>query len=491
MTDQQRFDQLGYSSNGFFETPNLDRLARQGVIFDNAYSACTTCAPARASALTGLYPHRYAKATGPGFPPLQEGCWTIAHALRQAGYQTGLFGKTHFTPFHANHGFDVMRTIEHMNMYTPETIDDYLRWLLWQGKADPRATHLDGGGWGQRTDEFRKCHCAEVFPFEAKYHPTNWTAMETIKFIEKRDPAKPYMAWVTFAHPHAPFDPPEPYASRYNIDEMPAPETTMEINDNLPPVAKGLMQGSQPYGYVPVAKNSPEVIRKIRTYIRALVNQIDDAVGEILEHVNLEDTVVFFTSDHGDFYGNRGLMLKTPFFPLDDIAKVPFFCAGAGIPQGKRVANCIEVPDYVPTCLDLAGLPKDVAMDAVSLMPHFREGAVADDRIVYTFSNSNYPMVRKKQIKYFRHQDSGEELLFDLEKDPLETANCINDPAYAARAEELRVHLMELLARGIPDVPRFGGSTPWRDGAIGQKGDSRLPWQVVLGDRDQEQAQAG
>ena len=213
--------------------------------------------------------------------------------------------------------------------------------------------------------------------------------------------------------------------------------------------------------------------------------------ASLLSHVNLEDTVVFFTSDHGDFYGKRGLLLKTPFFPLDDLAKVPFFCAGAGIPQGKRIANCVEVQDFVPTCLDLAGLPGDVPMDAVSLTPHFGGGKVEADRIVYTMSGSHYPMVRKGQIKYFRHQPSGEELLFDLDKDPLETVNRIDDPTYASRAEELRVYLRDLLAKGIPEVPWFGGSTPWRDGAVGQKGDSRLPWLTTLCEKDQEQAQAG
>ena len=205
---------MGYSSEGFFETPNLDRLARQGVIFDNAYSSCTTCAPARASALTGLYPHRYPQ-SAPN-KPLQEGCWTIAHALRQAGYQTGLFGKTHFTPFHANHGFDVMRTIEHMNMYASRRSTITCAGSC--GRARPirgqRTSTAEAGGSGPRS--FGIATAPEPFPFEAKYHPTNWTAMETIKFIEKRDPSKPYMAWVTFAHPHAPFDPPEPYASRYS-----------------------------------------------------------------------------------------------------------------------------------------------------------------------------------------------------------------------------------------------------------------------------------
>src|SRR5215208_4151589 len=93
MTDQQRFDQLGFASGGHFQTPNLDELARRGVIFDAAYSGSTVCVPARTSLLTGLLDHRVPKA--PGSFAMQQGFWTVAHALRRAGYVTGLVGKMH------------------------------------------------------------------------------------------------------------------------------------------------------------------------------------------------------------------------------------------------------------------------------------------------------------------------------------------------------------------------------------------------------------
>ena len=150
------------------------------------------------------------------------------------------------------------------------------------------------------------------------------------------------------------------------------------------------MYGSMPYGYCPVSKYKPEEVRRMRAYIRALIYQIDEAVGEILQHVDLENTVVFFTTDHGDYYGYRGLMAKTPFFPLDDLARVPFFCAGAGVVGGRRVADCVNSPDFVPTALELAGLPS-LPLDTESLIPHFRNVNPPVGRIAYTSSHDKYP----------------------------------------------------------------------------------------------------
>ena len=113
LTDQQRFDQLGYSSGGHFDTPNLDRLAHGGVIFEHAYSASTVCVPSRVALMTGIEPHRVPTQENPW--ALREGFWTVAHELRRAGYQTALIGKAHFAPVHAQHGFETLRLCEHLS----------------------------------------------------------------------------------------------------------------------------------------------------------------------------------------------------------------------------------------------------------------------------------------------------------------------------------------------------------------------------------------
>ena len=150
ITDQQRFDQLGYASNGHFETPNLDALAANGVIFDAAYSASTVCVPSRMSMLTGIQPHRLP--TQENRYALQEGFWTVAHELRRAGYETAAIGKMHFAPVHARHGFETMRLCEHLDAQAlgalsderGDVVDDYHDWLEAHGHTDWRLTDDDG-----------------------------------------------------------------------------------------------------------------------------------------------------------------------------------------------------------------------------------------------------------------------------------------------------------------------------------------------------------
>ena len=188
MTDQQRFDQVGYASAGHFETPNLDALAARGVVFDTAYSAATVCVPARNALLTGLHPHRLP--TQENGLALREGTWTVAHALRSAGYETALFGKMHFSPVHAQHGFETMRLCEHLHAQAlgplsearDDRVDDYHDWLLAQGLPDWR--FADGKPAVSTPDAFR-------FSYPAAVHPTNWIEHEVVSFLETRESRAP------------------------------------------------------------------------------------------------------------------------------------------------------------------------------------------------------------------------------------------------------------------------------------------------------------
>jgi choline-sulfatase len=151
MTDQQRHDQIGYASGGHFETPTLDSLAARGVIFDTAYSASTTCVPARSALLTGILPHRLPSQENGA--ALREGFWTVAHELRRSGYETALIGKMHFAPVHSNHGFETMRLCEHikwqglgpLSSARGDEVDDYHGWLQQRGLADWRIRTTPGG----------------------------------------------------------------------------------------------------------------------------------------------------------------------------------------------------------------------------------------------------------------------------------------------------------------------------------------------------------
>jgi arylsulfatase len=444
MTDQQRFDQVGYASGGHFETPTLDSLAAQGVIFDAAYSASTTCVPARVALLTGIQPCRLP--TQENGAALREGFWTVAHELRRAGYETALFGKMHFAPVHAQHGFETMRLCEHirwqglgpLSKERGDEFDDYHDWLVEQG-----------------LDDWRIDSEAPTFPQPAEAHPTAWIEREVSSFLAGRDRSRPLFLVISFPHPHAPYDPPEPYASMYDPADSVLPPTGHEVNSRLSKVFKLATSRS------PSRREAadPQRVRAFLATVRGLVKQIDDALEHLVSQLPLDNTVVFFTSDHGDYAGHRGLMRKMPWVPFDDLARVPFFVSGGGIAGGRRVAQLVQSCDFALTCLDFAGVavPRGVEFDSRSLRPILdaEPGSNDHDRAVFTWTGrSGCSMSRRGRYKYIEHSGRRDQpLLFDLEGDPLEQVNLVDDPAHRDVADQLARRLDTLLCQPVVDLP--------------------------------------
>lgn len=452
MTDQQRSDQVGYAGNSFFETPALDALAGRGVVFEQAYSASSTCVPARSALLTGVQPHRLP--TQGNARGLREGTWTLPRALRAVGYQTALVGKMHFSPIHADHGFDLMRTCEHLSASDIGTrpsgapdFDDYHDWLIDRGVDEYRPVQPGGRA--------RAEHLAAAFPLDASLHPTAWIEQEAGRVLAGRDPDQPLFLVVSFPHPHAPLNPPEPYASRYDPADAVLPEEGFEVNDGLPEAFRSAMLSTTGF-YQPrrVESLGARALPQRLTRVKALVRQIDDVMGRLLGRIPLDHALVFFTSDHGDYAGHRGLLQKVPWIPFDDLVRVPLVVAGAGLVGGRRVRSLVQAFDIVPTACDAAGVPIDPAeLDATSLWPVLDGGTAVDDERAVVFSTTmGWPGARQGAFKYVRHQASGQAVLFDLSSDPGETTNLLDDPAYNERAFEVALALHLSLERSEPNL---------------------------------------
>lgn len=455
MTDQQRYDQLGFASNGYFHTPNLDKLAADGLVFNNAYTSATICIPARGAILSGLRPGRF-RTQGRG-KALKEGSWTFPHLLRTKGYQTALIGKMHLEPIRARHGFDYMRTAEHLGLiYGPEEFDDYTNWLVSRGKADWRATHIFGPEESAEKQYFRDNYQAVPFFYDQEYHPTSWIARESTRFLKQRDHNRPFLLINSFPHPHSPFDPPKPYSELYDIDQALLPAVDLDINSQLPSAARSLLYDSNNLGHAAVDKIGIALQKKISTYIRALIHQIDDAIGEILKNIDLANTVVIFTTDHGDYYGHRGLMLKTPGIPFDDIARVPLIFSGAGITAGLRSDNLVQNSDIALTVLEMAGVKVNHSdqLDSHSLCPILKGQNRPDDRTIFCWSNYDWHMIRYSHLKYFYHSPSSQEMLFDVVADPAEKNNLIDNEEYKFDLEMMRSKMQLELQKGILDLPK-------------------------------------
>lgn len=442
MTDQQRHDQVGYASGGHFETPNLDALAARGVIFENAYSASTVCIPARAALLTGVQPHRVP--TQENGHALREGTWTVARAFRAAGYETALIGKMHFAPVHAEHGFETMRLCEHLlaqalgplSKQRGDELDDYHDWLLEQGLAEYRLMYP-----GRLPSRF-----------PAAAHPTAWVESETSRFLAQRGRDRPLFLVVSFPHPHPPLDPPEPYASMYAPADSILPQDGYEVNEALPQVyeiATSGVLGKPEFDSRPEASD-PKRVRRFLATARGLVKQIDDSMGRLLEQLDLETTLVLFTSDHGDFSGHRGLMRKNPWIPFDDLARVPLTAAGLGIGGGRRESALVQNCDLALTCLDYAGVDlPDIDFDSRSLRPVLDGCPRGDDlhRSVVCGVSIGFPTVRRGEYKYMTHSERGQPVLFDLEADPQESRNLVDTPGYETIGDELAAELRVAVER--------------------------------------------
>jgi arylsulfatase len=451
MTDQQRFDQVGYQDCAHFDTPNIDGLAQRGAIFDNAYSGSTTCVPARVSLLTGLQNHRVP--TQRNRYALREGFWTVAHALRNAGYETALIGKAHFAPIHAQHGFDTVRLCEHLfrrdlsrqGSDPLDDVDEYHEWLRAQGLTDWRTETRPGV---QRAP----------FPYDAAFHPTAWVESETVSFLERRKRSRPLFLIISFPHPHAPYNPPEPYASMYRPEETELPVDGFDVNKRLPAGFLDAMTARLGrFGARRVDENEEEA-RTALMQIRALVKQIDDAVGRILERIDLTRSVVFFTSDHGDYSGHRGMLGKVPWIPFDDLARVPLVVAGYDVLGGRRVLDLVQNCDFALTCLDYAGIEvPERLFDTRSLRSLLRDRARSEDRDrhVLCATTMGWPMIRRGSFKYIMHVLSKPSVLFDLEHDPGEAVSVLDAPECRSVAEELSSRLDEELARPVPNLPNF------------------------------------
>jgi choline-sulfatase len=452
ITDQQRFDQVGYESAGLFETPHIDGLAAKGVCFDRAYSGSTTCIPARNSLLTGLQHHQVPKqANGLN---LREGFWTVAHVLRSAGYQTAFIGKMHASPMRAGHGFEIVRLCEDLGYLATaagmdnDDADDYREWLLARGVEDWR--DASPGEWFRRVGRW--------FPYDAELHPTAWIEREAKLVLGQRDPTRPLLLVVSFPQPHAPVNPPEVYLSRYDEADTALPADGDEVNARLPECFAEAMRIGDGQSRAWHVKGNEVQARGMLTRVRAVVAQIDDAVGGILELVDITRSVIFFTSDHGDYGGHRGLLQKNPGIPFDDLARVPLVVAGFDVVGGRRVSSLVQSCDFSLTCFDYAAVAVPLhEFDTCSLRPLLdkRWSAVTNADRTVMCSAFGWPMLRRGPMKYVLHRKSGTAVLFDLDRDPGETMSLLEERASQSVGKELAQELQLRLSRRPPELRLF------------------------------------
>ncbi len=415
MTDQHRGDCLGANGNPAIITPHLDRIAREGACFRRAYSCVPSCTPARASLLTGLGPWRNGML---GYSRIPERYpREMPRMLSEAGYHASVVGKCHFHSQRNSHGFDQMILDESGRRQHPEFKSDYHAWFdTVAPNHDPNAT---GVGWND--------YLARPYALPEELHPTRWTGDVAVNFIESYDKEQPFFFKVSFARPHSPYDAPQRFFDLYRDADIPE----RFLGDWSDRYARRSWEKDDIWH----GDMGADATRHSRMGYYGNVTFIDEQVGRILAALEkrqlLENTLIFFLSDHGDMLGDHHLWRKT--YAFEGSARIPFLVRWPdnlmNARRGQVREEPVELRDVLPTFLDAASLPGGEDMDGASLLPliagtnsAWRSCIDLEHDVCYDRAN-HWNALTDGRMKYVFHAMDGEEMLFDLDADPGETRN--------------------------------------------------------------------
>jgi arylsulfatase A-like enzyme len=475
MTDQQAWDAVGYSGNKMIKTPNLDRLASEGVNFSQAVSPCPVCVPARTSILTGrltetttIRDNNDAK-TGDCYYP------TFDEILAKRGYATEVYGKFHSPehmarvymnpPVQGMTGTDPIVRWE--PLYVKDIREKFPKRALKPGelyettfyggtvpyKLDPTDRYYKYLSTGIIPEDELKQKLSQVdvhgvLDLPAEYTITAVQGKQTIEALERLKNEQ-FMLTCSFHCPHVPITPSEPYASMYKAKDM---ETPVSIADQ---------RKNSPYnpGQVISPYNEKDKVQYMIANYYAFVTEIDDWVGKILAKLDelklTENTLVIFVSDHGEMLGAHGMRGKFNFY--EESVRVPFLIRYPGkIKPNQTITNPVSILNIFPTILDYAGL-QSIPTDGYSLkgVMEGTESPKYDFAVSeWQWKNENVPsiMIRTEHWKLMTtHRKDGKnvEVLFDLKNDPFEMNNLLGtNPKrfeYRKTTEELRSKLVGYL----------------------------------------------
>ncbi len=418
---------LGAAGHPAIQTPTLDELCRNGVRFTNAYSECPVCIPARRTLMTGTscrtHGDREFKVREP-MPPLP----TLAQTFRDNGYQAMAVGKLHVYPQRDRIGFDDVLLVEEGRPILG-AVDDYDLWLGEQGDPGQGFAH------GMSNNEY----AWRSFHMEEAKHATNWITRNMCRQIRRRDPTRPGFWYLSYPHPHPPLIPLQAYLDLYRDIQI---DGTWQgdwcrVPEDLPYYLKVIRSKW-------LHMTEAEILR-IRRAFYALCTHIDHqlrlVLGTLREEGLLDNTIILFTSDHGDMLGSHGLFAKRLYY--EAAANVPMIVLGvkgdARVAPSTTSARLVGWQDVMPTLLSLAELDIPSTVDGMNM---FGE---ATRPYLYGECGEGVKasrMIRTNNLKLIYYPCGNEVQLFDVEEDPGETRDLSTNPQYAAQRQRMTQQLM-------------------------------------------------
>jgi choline-sulfatase len=456
LSDQHRYDALSIDGHAVARTPALDGLARSGVRFRNTYCTYPICGPARASLWTGLYTHHHRVHANE--IPWPAAARSVAHAFSRAGYQTGAVGKMHFADARG-HGFDYRLDFNDWYQYLGPKARIFASEVgrpfpgdghpqigsLWREGGDPWAGEYEKDGRAGMT------HVGRVSSLPEKDHFETFVARESIEFL-RRFRNQPFFLIASFLKPHQPFMPAERFAARYRAGDMKLPASFQPADvSRVPQFIRNRMKQN---ALTPELFDPASARQRIASYYAGL-EQMDDCAGAVLRALSSmgldDDTVVVYTSDHGELLGEHGLWQKFVFYEAS--VKAPLVIRAKGVTRDGGVCDApVSHVQLVPTLAELCGVPLEKPADGPSLLPWLRDPHTPGEGPVYAEYDLNSPrpkhMIRRGQWKYCQYKDDLPEL-FDLRADPAELDNRAADPGSRSRLESLRSELQAWA--GLPE----------------------------------------
>lgn len=483
-TDQHNAEVMGNMGHPDVITPNLDRLAASGVKFVRAYCQDAICGPSRQSLMSGLYPRTLGVLTNGDKPALNDEEVSMATAFKNAGYYTAAFGKRHLSGA-VDAGWDLHKS--HLDNESPGG-NSYVKWIEEQGLGEAFAKDWaaefgkgpDGGSFAETKFPTapmgtRLSYLPEDKTMEA------FTAQETIRMIKRcKESNQPFFCWASFYRPHQPYNPQKRFLDMYNTsqwkteqrsDGITKPESLKQDAADLPPMLNSQRGSTQGIWCLGSAAEDEQLYRDYIGAYYALVTEIDYQIGEILrvlrEEGLEENTIIIYSSDHGDFVGAHGMIEKcAPGHNIyEDTLRVPLLMSWKGkINPGQVNKSLVELVDLFPTLIDLTGISRPKLkydLEGRSLKECLTEGKDLDRNYIVSENWSQSTVVTERyklgvmnnttETTKTRDYRAFGDMLFDLKNDRGEINNLISNPENEEVVNELRGYLADWNTR-IPGI---------------------------------------